>query len=222
MDTLQVTEKTQVAITPDQMIMKGIESGLDIDKLEKLMSLQERWEAKNAERAFFDAMNSFQARKPPIVKNKKVAYKEVKYNYATLASIQKAIDPILGGFGLSYTWEQEGIDGKIKITCIVSHVDGHSRRTFLEAPADNSGSKNSIQSIGSTISYLKRYTLTNAFGLSSDDDDDGISGRLPILLYESEQWFEAIKYLKGGGVIGAIEKKYNLNGNKEKLMDASL
>jgi hypothetical protein len=43
----------------------------------------------------------------------------------------------------------------------------------LRAGADQSGAKNSIQAIGSTISYLQRYTLKAALGLAAANDDDG-------------------------------------------------
>lgn len=43
----------------------------------------------------------------------------------------------------------------------------------MSASADTSGSKNSIQAIGSTITYLQRYTLFSILGLASTDDDDG-------------------------------------------------
>src|SRR5690606_5500273 len=38
---------------------------------------------------------------------------------------------------------------------------------------DSSGSKNAIQAIGSTLTYLQRYTLIQALGLAASDDDDG-------------------------------------------------
>jgi hypothetical protein len=50
---------------------------------------------------------------------------------------------------------------------------GHSERTTLSATADTSGSKNSIQAIGSTVTYLQRYTLLAAVGLAAGGDDDG-------------------------------------------------
>jgi hypothetical protein len=54
-------------------------------------------------------------------------------------------------------------------------VLGHKIETSIEAGSDTSGSKNAIQAIGSTISYLKRYTLENVLGLSADEDNDGAS-----------------------------------------------
>ena len=47
----------------------------------------------------------------------------------------------------------------------------------MSAPADSSGSKNPVQQIGSTMTYLQRYTLIGALGLTTaDKDDDGRQG----------------------------------------------
>ena len=60
------------------------------------------------------------------------------------------------------------------MTCILAHKDGHSEETTLTAPPDTSGSKNAIQSTGSSVTYLKRYTLEAVTGIvTSDDDNDG-------------------------------------------------
>jgi hypothetical protein len=59
--------------------------------------------------------------------------------------------------------------------CIVEHRDGHSEDTSLTAQPDNSGKKNSIQAIGSTITYLQRYLLKLALGIAASKDDDANS-----------------------------------------------
>lgn len=163
------------AISPTDLLSQAIQAGAGIEQLEKLMALQERWEARQAKKAFDEAMAAFQAEKPEITKDKAVTFGQGKasYKYATLPAIQKAIDPVLAKYGLSYSWVQEAVDNKYRITCVVSHVAGHSQGNHLEAPADNSGGKNPIQQIGSSVTYLKRYTLSNAFGIAADDDDDG-------------------------------------------------
>jgi hypothetical protein len=42
----------------------------------------------------------------------------------------------------------------------------------MTAPRDATGKKNYIQSFGSTISYLRRYTILSAFGLTVSDEDN--------------------------------------------------
>lgn len=160
-------------INPLQLLSQAVSAGCDVDQLEKLMGLQERFKANEAKTSFFRAKSMFQAEKPELKKSKDVEFKGRKqYSYAPLSEIQKALDPIISKYGLSYHFEQEMFDdGKIKVTCVVSHVDGHVEKTWLASDKDTSGSKNSIQSIGSTVSFLQRYTLKNAFGLSEGDDD---------------------------------------------------
>ena len=161
-------------INPMSLLNQAVSSNMPIESLERLVALQERWEAKQAQKEFFEAMNKFQAEKPKIVKSDGVSHDQgrtFKFYFASLSSIQSKIDPVLSKHGLSYSWEQEEKDGKVCISCVVKHLGGHSERNHLESTLDNSGGKNAIQSLGSVVSYLKRYTLINAFGLSSADDD---------------------------------------------------
>ena len=171
---VKATAAVSKETTPNDLIGQAVAAGASVEQLEKLMSLQERWEMNQSRKAFYKAMNEFQGNKPEMIKGKKVDFGQgkTKYNYNPLPKIQKAIDPVLSQYGLSYKWKQESAEGKIKITCVVSHVDGYSEETWLEGGHDTSGSKNSLQAIGSTVTYLKRYTLENALGLSSDEDDD--------------------------------------------------
>ena len=79
---------------------------------------------------------------------------------------------------------------KITVTCILSHIEGHSESTTLSSIADGSGNKNSIQGIGSTVTYLERYTLTGVLGLTSADSD--MDGRISMDTI-SEKQAEGIK-----------------------------
>lgn len=166
------TTQEELTTTPNKLLELAINANADIDKLERLMALQERWEAKNAERSFNIAMAEFQKRKPNLVKTKDVEYNNKKaYSFLPLDKIQEKIDPILSDCGLTYSWKQCKKEGNIVITCVVKHIDGHFEETELDSGSDGSGGKNTIQAIGSAVSYLKRYTLKNAFGLSEGDDD---------------------------------------------------
>ncbi|MGK5049914.1 ERF family protein, partial [Janthinobacterium sp. GB4P2] len=80
--------------------------------------------------------------------------------------------------GISHDWDtQQPASGMIIVSCSLTHVMGHSKSTTMEAPPDNSGSKNVIQQIASTVTYLQRYTLLGACGLATKDmDDDGRGG----------------------------------------------
>jgi hypothetical protein len=170
----------ELTTTPSNLLAQAIEKGLDIETLEKLMGLQERWNENQARKAFFDAKSKFLAKKPQIKRTSGVSHdggKTNKYFFAKLPDIQKLVDPILSEFGLSYSFKQDMSDDKIRITCVLTHIDGHSEETYLEAGRDQSGGKNDIQALGSAVSYLQRYTFKNALGLS-EGDDDGASTQL--------------------------------------------
>jgi len=57
-------------VTPNIMLQIAVEQGADIDKLEKLMNLQERWEEREAKKAFVEALSLFRGRCPCIEKQK--------------------------------------------------------------------------------------------------------------------------------------------------------
>lgn len=166
-------------ITPMHMLQIAVQQGADLQKLEKLMELQERWEANQARKAFDAAMSAAKAEIKPIVKNREVDFParnggtRTNYKYEDLAAIADAVDPILAKYGLSYRHRSKQ-EGKIlTVTCVMSHRDGHYEETSLFAGNDESGNKNAIQSIGSAATYLQRYTLKLALGLATSKDDDG-------------------------------------------------
>lgn len=170
---------------PADLLAQAIEKGLDVESLGKLMALQERWEANQARKAFFEAFTKFQSTCPDIRKTKDVAFKEVKYSYAPLSDITRQISKALEDVKLSYRWEIQDTEKEIKVTCLISHIDGHTERTTMMANPDNSGSKNVIQQRGSAIEYLKRYTLIGALGLSTADSD--IDGRMGEYEYDIDR-----------------------------------
>lgn len=172
------------AATPDQLLALAVNNNLDIDKLEKLLAMKERWDAAQAKKEFFEALTNFQEECPDLRKTKKVEFDtrtggKTEYNFAPLGDIDRQIKPLMKKYGLSKSWKIQDAAGKIKVCCNITHIGGHSEVTEMEADADTSGSKNPIQAKGSTVEYLKRYTLTGALGITTADQD--IDGRLPEL-----------------------------------------
>jgi hypothetical protein len=91
-----------------------------------------------------------------------------------------AVVEALGTHGFSHRWDTEQPDsGMIAVTCSITHAMGHCETTRMVAPPDNSGKKNVIQQVASTITYLQRYTLLAACGLATNEqlDDDGRGGQ---------------------------------------------
>lgn len=173
--------KMPTVITPMEMLDRAITSGAGIETLEKLMGLQERYEANQARKAFDDALAAAKSEIPTIKKNRQVGFASKKegaartdYKHEDLAEIARTVDPILSKHGLSYRFKTSSNPNEpISVTCRVSHRLGYSEENTLSAGRDDSGNKNSIQAIGSTITYLQRYTLKAALGLAASNDDDG-------------------------------------------------
>lgn len=173
-------ESKAVAITPMEMLQIAVEQGADLDKLSKLMDLQERWEANEARKAYVHALNEFKKEPPTVKKNKRAGFdskrtgERTEYEYVTLAQATAVIAPALSEYGLAHRWAVSQSDSGIEVTCFLTHESGHTEQVSMKAPADTSGSKNSIQAIGSTVTYLQRYTLLAITGLAAVDmDDDG-------------------------------------------------
>lgn len=165
-------EASEVSViqTPDNLLAMAVQKGADVDQLEKLMTLKERFDAGEAKKSFYTAMTNFQSIVPSIRRTSNVSFGNTSYNFASLGAIAEQIREPLKACGLSYRYEQNHEKG-IEVVCVITHVDGHSERTPMSAGADTSGQKNAIQGIGSTVTYLQRYTLISALGLTTADDD---------------------------------------------------
>ena len=154
---------------------------VDLDKFERMLAMKERVDANNARIAFAAALSQARAEIPPITKDATVSFEgknggnKTHYRHETLAGIAKVIDPILSKYGLSYRFRTEQGQGGVRVTCIIAHAVGHSEETSLACAPDGSGSKNPFQAVGSAVTYLQRYTLKAALGLSAEVDDDAQS-----------------------------------------------
>ena len=167
-----------VTIGPDQYIQQAIATGAGVETLERLMALKERHDATEAKKAYIKAMQQFQSMKPDMPKTAEVSFGAGKtaYKFCPLATMADRLKDSLTQCGLSYRFENLNRDGAFGVRCVVTHSAGHSEGTEMFAPSDSSGNKNQIQGIGSTSTYLMRYTLIAAFALTTaDEDNDGQS-----------------------------------------------
>lgn len=167
-------------LTPMAMMGHALMNGASIETIKEIRALQKEIEESQARKAFDAALAAAKAEFPVITKNKLVDYastdgkSRTTYRHEDLGEIARTIDPILGRHGLTYRFHTTSeLNQPIVVTCIVSHREGHSEKNTLSGPRDDSGKKNFIQQMGSTITYLQRYTLKAALGLSAAADDDG-------------------------------------------------
>lgn len=186
----EVTEVTvpTVPLTPrfipidpyDAMIAEAARTpGFDVGKFAELLKLKEAHDAQVAKRAFHADLAKARKKIKPVVKNRTVKYQTTKgiteYEHEDLAAVQTAVDEILADHGFSYYWETKSEPNEpIQVTCVLTHEGGHSIQNKLHGPRDDSGQKNAIQQIGSSLTYLERYTLKALLGLAAAKDTDGL------------------------------------------------
>lgn len=88
--------------------------------------------------------------------------------YPTLAAVLETVRDGLGEHGLSVI-QAPGTEGNtVTVTTRLMHSSGEWLETTVSAPAATD-----IQKLGSSISYLRRYSLMAVLSLAADDDDDG-------------------------------------------------
>lgn len=212
MNDIVKTEQNLPVVTPMHMIQVALDKGSTLEQMQQLMDLQERWEKNEARKAFMAAMSQFKANPPEIKKDKHVSYKtnsgQINYDHASLGNVADAISECMGKHGLSFRWKIDQ-DKDIKVTCIVTHALGYFEETPLSAGHDSSGGKNGIQAIGSTITYLQRYTLLSATGLASQDQDDDGRGSEPPTPITEEQRLHLVATLDENNISEARWLKLN-------------
>ncbi len=152
---------------------------VDIDKLERLMQMQERALARQAEGAFNDAMNRAQSHMGRIKTNQK--NNQTGSRYADYAALDKVLRPIYTaeGFSLSFGTAEGAHEGEARIVCHVSHAGGHTRAYQVDMPVDGKGAKGNdvmtkTHAMGAGMSYGMRYLLKMIFNVAiGEDDKDG-------------------------------------------------
>ena len=94
-----------------------------------------------------------------------------KSKYVPLENVVEAITESASKNGLSFTqFPSSDEAGNVTVGTLVMHSSGE----WIEYdPIRMKPVKNDPQSIGSAITYAKRYALSAIFGITSDQDDDG-------------------------------------------------
>ena len=156
---------------------------VDVDKMARLLDMHIQMTGRAAKSAYIEAVRVVKRNLPVIAKNGLIEIKGRESTpYTLYEDIDEAISPILDEHGLVLTFRtSQAPDGRLIVTGVLSHSDGHEERTDLTLPYDSSGSKNGVQAVGSSLSYGKRYAATALLNLVSrgEDDDGQTGGQLP-------------------------------------------
>lgn len=155
---------------------------VDIDKMERLLQMQERVQARDAEIAFSQEFAAMQPELPAINRNAQIVHKgQVISEYAEWSDISKAITPVLSAHGFSLSFKPADVEGKVGVTAILRHRDGHKDEATLPLPTDTSGAKNAVQAVGSTLTYGKRYAAILLLNIRVDGEDDDGESAAPVI-----------------------------------------
>jgi hypothetical protein len=91
-----------------------------------------------------------------------------RYKYLTLPDLLAAVRDTFRDHRLAITQDVQVTEGGILVTTTILHTTGEQRAAsplFLRCTSDP-------QSVGSAITYGRRYSLAAMVGLAGDDDDD--------------------------------------------------
>lgn len=175
------------SVTPMDLIQQAQDKGSSIEQMAQLFDLQLRYEENESKKAYHKAVAAFKSEGIVILKDKNVSYKSTNYNHASIGNALAQIIPCLSKHGLSHSWDVNQEGGQIKVTCKLAHELGHFTEVSMSAGKDDTGQKNAIQQVASTVTYLQRYTLFAITGLAAQDqDDDAIGSEAPPVEYITE------------------------------------
>mgnify|MGYP006304870959 CR=1 FL=1 len=166
------------------MVARLVDKAIDLgnpELVDKAIDWARQIDKEQARKAFHEDFARFFEECPVLYKDTLVSHEtrtggNKSYRHATLGGQLDKIRGVLGKYGFSLSWETSQENGNVSVTGTLTHRMGHFRTATLAAPPDPSGNKNPLQAIGSTTTYLRRYTMEQLLGLSAkEEDDDGQS-----------------------------------------------
>jgi len=181
---------------PFMLLQMAVKHGATPEAVERLVELALRLKAENAKQAFDAALAAAQAEMPVIPRASAGAMTrqgKVMYRYAALEDIWSRVAPVFGKHGLSVTWETSMNEEKVEVSCVLSHVAGHSEKRSVTLPLlEGTGVMSAAQRAAGTITMGKRYSLMSWGIVAEGEDnesaltatDDAIEAELNLALHE--------------------------------------
>jgi ERF superfamily len=165
------------------IIQTVIDRGVTADNvaaLERLVSLYERMQDKDAEKQFASAFVALQKEMPEVHATKSVPDKQgnVKFRFAPYEEIMSAVKPMLEKHGFTVTFSMDFKEGRVIQTCTLMHIGGHSRSNqFMARIGNGPPGASECQADGAASTYAKRFALCNALNITVEMDTDGQDAR---------------------------------------------
>jgi hypothetical protein len=182
------------------------------DKLERLLAIQERVNAKRAEDDFNIAMSAAQSEMGPVSTD--ASNPQTHSRYATYGKLDRALRPIYTrhGFALSFGEEETPKAEHVRVVCYVTHRGGFTRVYHRDMPADGKGAKGGdvmtkTHASGAAQSYAMRYLLRGIFNVAvgEEDSDGNLQQRGPTITDAQVADLEAL--MDEVGIVGERKAK---------------
>jgi hypothetical protein len=154
---------------------------LDVDKLAKLLALQEEWERRTAATHYNEQMALAQSQMTTISKDS--VNKQTSSRYASLAALDDAIRPIYTRFGFSVEFNEETPPDRPDWLRLVAYVScgAETRKREKWIPVVTAGiagrqMMTATHASIAAVTYGRRALLKMIFNLAEDDDDGNSAG----------------------------------------------
>jgi len=142
-----------------------------------------------------------------------------KYYFRSAEDILEATKPFLKELGVTVTIHEEliGAEGMpvIRTTAMLNDGTSSVQATAIVGVDLNQKGMQVPQQYGSASSYGKKYALGNLFLIDDTQDSDATNTHGKDKLKDIDK---AVSYIKSGGTIDAIKKKYKLTSDQEKQL----
>tara|TARA_R100001510_G_C7610938_1_gene174509 strand:- start:521 stop:1039 length:519 start_codon:yes stop_codon:yes gene_type:complete len=142
-----------------------------------------------------------------------------KYYFRSAEDILEATKPFLKELGVTVTIHEEliGAEGMpvIRTTAMLNDGASSVQATAIVGVDLNQKGMQVPQQYGSASSYGKKYALGNLFLIDDTQDSDATNTHGKDKLKDIDK---AVSYIKSGGTIDAIKKKYKLTSDQEKQL----
>jgi len=165
---------------------------VDVEKLERLMAMQEKMLDREAEQAYTRAMVAVQGDIQAVTRDK--VNPQTHSKFVSLEAMKKVVVPVYtrNGFALSYGEAESQQEKNVRVTCKVMHSGGHSENFFYDCPIDDKGiagkvNKTPTHGKASAVTYGERYILKLIFNITIQDEDDDGNAASHMVEYITEE-----------------------------------
>lgn len=149
-----------------------------------------------------------------------------KYKYRSSEDILEAVKPHLKKHDVGLMLTDKTVETStgymyIEARAILTNGPEEMFEVTAQAGIDvNKKGMDDSQAFGSASSYARKYALNGLFLIDDTKDADATNDHKGMLNPKSEAFNKAQQYIKNGGNITTIKKKYNMTPETEKLLNS--